>query len=283
MNNYQFSKVTGDLHPSCLNKIKTQNPYFFYLLPKFNYLAIFEKWYESIPQIRFNFANLFQSLRKYTELMTDDRNFPTEQLAQQLSAIQQQLLELNHRFDRVDHRLEELADVPAKIANLESDLMLLGDRYRYKALQEYLAEENWFEADKETVRLILAVTSREIEELTPEDIQHFPCNDLMVIDRLWRKSSGDRFGFSVQLQIYQAVGGSVDSTIEQNQQLVEAWGKRLGWRKDNRWLKCKDLDFSLNAPVGCHPSRWWNSPYGSKMTNFFLRRLMTCEISVNND
>ena len=210
--------------------------------------------------------------------MIDDRNPPVGQLAEQLTAIQQQLQKLAERFDSFDDRLEELSDVPAKIDQLEDDLMLLGDRYRYKALQQYLAEENWFEADNETVRLILAVTSKEIEELTPRDIQHFPCNDLMVIDQLWRKYSGDRFGFSVQLQTYHAIGGSRDSTIEQNQKLIETWGERLGWRKDNRWLKCNDLDFSLNAPVGCHPSRWWNSPYGSKMTNFFLSRLMTCKI-----
>ena len=65
-----------------------------------------------------------------------------------------------------------------------------------------MAKENWFEANKETIRLILAVTAKEIEELTPEDIQHFPCNDLMVIDRLWMKYSNDRFGFSPQLKIY---------------------------------------------------------------------------------
>ena len=80
--------------------------------------------------------------------------------------------------------------------------MLLGDRYRYQDLQKYLAAENWFEADWETIRLILAVTSKEIEDLTPEDIQHFPCNDLMVIDRLWMKYSSGRFGFSPQLKIY---------------------------------------------------------------------------------
>ncbi len=131
---------------------------------------------------------------------------------------------------------------------------------------------------KETVRLILAVTSKEIEELTPEDIQHFPCNDLMVIDRLWHKYSDGRFGFSPQLKAYQELGGTFDTTVEQNQQLIETWGEGLGWRKDNRWLPCKELDFSLNAPIGCHPSRWWNSPYGSKMTNFFLGRLITCEI-----
>ncbi|ELS05217.1 GUN4-like protein [Xenococcus sp. PCC 7305] len=212
--------------------------------------------------------------------MIDDRSIPAEQLANALASIQQQLQELTNRFDNVDDRLEELSDVPAKITRLENDLMLLGDRYRYKALQKYLAEENWFEADHETVRLILAVTNREIEELTPKDIQHFPCNDLMVIDQLWRQYSGDRFGFSVQLQTYQDLGGTVESTIEQDNKLIETWGERLGWRKENRWLKCKDLDFSLNAPAGCHPSRWWNSPYGSKMTNFFLSRLMTCDISV---
>ena len=119
--------------------------------------------------------------------MIDDRNPPVGQLAKQLTAIQQQLQKLAERFDSFDDRLEELSDVPAKIDQLEDDLMLLGDRYRYKALQQDLAEENWFEADNETLRLISAITSREIEDLTPEDIKIFPCKDLMVIDQLWRK------------------------------------------------------------------------------------------------
>ena len=211
--------------------------------------------------------------------MSNDRDPVIEQLATQLSAIQQQLSQLASRFDNLENNLAEVSSLPAKISQLEDDLMLLGDRYRYQDLQKYLAEENWFEADKETIRLILAVSAKEIEELTPEDIQHFPCNDLMVIDRLWLKYSNGRFGFTPQLKAYQEAGGSFDSTIEQDQQLIETWGEGLGWRKDNRWLPCKELDFSLNAPIGCHPSRWWNSPYGSKMTNFFLGRLITCSIS----
>ena len=210
--------------------------------------------------------------------MTDNQDQTLDRLTTQLSAIQQQLSQLANRFDNLEHNLEEVSGLPAKISQLEDDLMLLGDRYRYRDLQQYLADENWFEADKETIRLILAVTSKEIEELTPEDIRHFPCNDLMVIDRLWLKYSSDRFGFSPQLKAYQKLGGSFDTTVEQNQRLIEAWGEGLGWRKDNRWLPCNELDFSLNAPVGCHPSRWWNSPYGSKMTNFFLGRLITCKV-----
>ena len=201
-------------------------------------------------------------------------------ITSQLSAIQQQLSQLTARFNKLENNLGEVSGYRTKISQLEDDLMLLGDRYRYQDLQKYLRDENWFEADNETVRLILAVTAKEIEELTPEDIQHFPCNDLMVIDRLWMKYSNGRFGFSPQLKTYLEHGGSSATTIEQNQQLIEAWGEVLGWRKNNRWLPCKELDFSLNAPMGCHPSRWWNSPYGSKMTNFFLGRLITCEIKI---
>lgn len=210
--------------------------------------------------------------------MSDNQNSIVEQLTVQLSAIQQQLSQLTSRFDRLESNLADVSSLPGKINQLEDDLMLLGDRYRYQDLQQYLIDQNWFEADKETIKLILAVTTREIEDLTPEDIRHFPCNDLIVIDRLWAKYSNGRFGFSPQVRIYQEVGGSFDTTVEQNQQIIEAWGERLGWRKDDRWLPCKELDFSLNAPVGCHPSRWWNSPYGSKMTNFFLGRLITCDI-----
>ena len=210
--------------------------------------------------------------------MGDNQDRIVEQLVEQLSAIQQQLSHLTNRFDSLETNLTKISSIPSKITQLEDDLMLLGDRYRYQGLQNYLAEQNWFEADKETINLILAVTAKEIEELTPEDIQHFPCNDLMVIDRLWTKYSDGRFGFSPQAKLYQQLGGTFDTTVEQNQALIETWGEHLGWRKDNRWLPCKELDFSLNAPVGCHPSRWWNSPYGSKMTNFFLGRLITCTI-----
>ena len=202
-----------------------------------------------------------------------------EQLTTQLSAIQAQLNQLASRFNEFEHNLGEVSSLPAKIAQLEEDLMLLGDRYRYQDLQGYLKESNWFEADKETIRLILAITTKEIEELTPEDIQHFPCNDLMVIDRLWQKYSDGRFGFTPQLKTYIEAGGTLDTTVEQNQQLIETWGEQLGWRRENRWLPCSELDFSLNAPLGCHPSRWWNSPYGSKMTNFFLGRLIACNIA----
>ncbi len=118
------------------------------------------------------------------------------------------------------------------------------------------------------------VVQKTQENLKPEDIQNFPVNVLKVIDKLWLKYSKGRFGFSVQLDIYKSLGGSLETMISQDKKLTEKWGEKLGWRVDNQWQKCENLDYSLGAPVGCHPSQWWNSPYGSKMTNFFLMRLL---------
>jgi hypothetical protein len=82
----------------------------------------------------------------------------------------------------------------------------------------------------------------------------------------------------VQAQLYQSVGGSLETTIAQDYSLIERFGDRVGWRVNGNWQKCDDLDYTLNAPMGCHPSRWWNSPFGAKMTNYFFARLITCEL-----
>ncbi|MGF1492835.1 MAG: GUN4 domain-containing protein [Microcoleaceae cyanobacterium] len=204
-----------------------------------------------------------------------------------LPEIQQLLTQMSSEIKQVNQEIRRLSDLPERIAQLERRLMVVGDLYRYEALHEQLAAHQWFDADKETVNLIAAIANvSELEDLSPRDIRGFSCGELQVIDRLWTTYSEGRFGFSVQLQVYQSLGGNLETTIGEDQQLIERWGAELGWRsgvsqkkpEGERWRKCDELDFSLNAPKGCHPSRWWNSPYGSRMTNYFLNRLITCEL-----
>ena len=173
----------------------------------------------------------------------------------------------------------EIQELKEKIASLEEKLLRVSNVYRYETLQNLLKENKWLEADKETVRLILAIAGEEeIENLRPEEIASIDCSELQVIDRLWLNYSGDRFGFSVQAKVYQDLGGDEQSTIEQDANLIQKWGDKLGWRQNGKWLKCSDLDYSEQAADGGLPGLWWNSPYGSKMTNYFLARLMKCEI-----
>lgn len=181
--------------------------------------------------------------------------------------------------DTKSDSISEIEQLKKRIASLEEKLLRVSNIYRYEALQNLLKENKWLEADKETVRLILAIAGQaEIENLRPEEIASIDCSEIQVIDRLWLNYSSDRFGFSVQAKIYQDLGGSEQTTIEQNADLIEKWGDKLGWRNDGNWLKCSDLDYSEGAAKGGLPGLWWNSPYGSKMTNYFLARLMKCSV-----
>ena len=58
---------------------------------------------------------------------------------------------------------------------------------KYDKLNNYLAAEKWEEADKETLKVMLAVTKREKEGwLDFKDIDNFPCEDLRTIGHLPR-------------------------------------------------------------------------------------------------
>ncbi|MBE9170196.1 GUN4 domain-containing protein [Pleurocapsales cyanobacterium LEGE 06147] len=193
-----------------------------------------------------------------------------------------QLSQLSTQLSEIKTQLNQIPDLAKKVTCIEENLSLVADVYRYEKLRDYLSAGQWKEADRKTSNLIVEIAEKsDIEKLKPSDLQTFPCNALRVIDQLWLNYSQKRFGFSVQLEIYQSVGGDLTTTIEQNQEIIQLWGDRLGWRTDNRWRKCDELDYSLSAPVGCHPSGWWNSPYGSKMTNYFLARLLSCQLTTD--
>ncbi|QYO68027.1 GUN4 domain-containing protein [Leptolyngbya sp. 7M] len=193
--------------------------------------------------------------------------FQASELMTRLTAIETQLQQFGQILTAISDRL----------TRSENSLMLVTDVQRYQKLQELLAAGDFREADWETIRVIQAVTGEpNLEDITPDDMRQFPCSNLRVIDNLWQTHSQGKFGFSVQIKIYQEAGGSLETTIAQDRTMIERFGERVGWRANEKWIKCDDLDYTLSAPLGCHPSRWWNSPFGSKMTNYFFNRLLTC-------
>ena len=147
----------------------------------------------------------------------------------------------------------------------------------YEKLRDLLATGKWKEADEETERCMLKVARREKEGwLRIEDIDNFSCEDLRTIDQLWIKYSNGKFGFSVQKQIYQNMGG----TRQYDSQIWEAFCDTVGWRQRGKWLYWDDLTFSLDTdctghlPVGLRPQ--WVRDYGIK--SFLAQRLVDCKI-----
>jgi hypothetical protein len=82
---------------------------------------------------------------------------------------------------------------------------------RYAKLMSYLVAGQWREADQETFQVMLQVRNRESEGyLEVEDLQEFPCEDLLTIDRLWVEASNGHFGFSVQKKIWEECGSPME-------------------------------------------------------------------------
>ena len=117
----------------------------------------------------------------------------------------------------------------------------------YGQLQKLLAAGKWREADRETLGAMLKAAGREKESwLKTKDIHNFSCEDLRIIDRLWLEFSKEKFGFSIQKNIYHNQGG-----IKSINGKGFNFGSTVGWNKTSEY---DDLIFNLNAPKGHLPS-----------------------------
>ncbi|OCQ94654.1 hypothetical protein BCD67_04065 [Oscillatoriales cyanobacterium USR001] len=121
----------------------------------------------------------------------------------------------------------------------------------YRRLEAFLASGNWKDADQETAKKMLEIAGREKEGwVKVSDIDRFPCEDLCTIDRLWSKYSNGRFGFSVQKRVYESLG----ETQNYDKKTWEEFGELVGWRVNNAWLWCNDIQFTPDAPIAHLPS-----------------------------
>jgi serine/threonine protein kinase len=100
-------------------------------------------------------------------------------------------------------------------------------RLDYSRLQELLLDQNWQAAEQETQRLLRTLTGQESGQLQVEAIRCLPCLDLHAIDYLWINHSNGLFGFSVQKEIWQSVGGSTDGDYETWDRLAQSRSKWL--------------------------------------------------------
>jgi hypothetical protein len=133
----------------------------------------------------------------------------------------------------------------------------------YDKLRTFLATKDWKAADRETLRIMLQLSSSgEQIWLKESEISNFCCEDLRIIDRLWLHHSSGHFGFSVQREIYQrseedwsAFGRAIGWLIAENE--TEDWIWAYPYRNEvyfyNRSTWYDSLIFNLNAPAGHLP------------------------------
>jgi hypothetical protein len=116
----------------------------------------------------------------------------------------------------------------------------------YQPLQQLLIEQDFQAAD--------SLTRQKLWELAGEaalkrkwlyftEVKNMANSDLHTIDQLWWVYSQGQFGFSVQRQIWLAVG----------QDFSKLWTK-IGWKSDSGWTKYpNEFTWDLSAPKGHLP------------------------------
>lgn len=115
----------------------------------------------------------------------------------------------------------------------------------YRALRDCLLAQSFQDADRITLEKMCELAGPVAVErnwLYFSEVKKFPVTDLKTIDMLWRIFSQNRFGFSVQRDLWLGVGQNWD----------RLWPK-IGWR-DETWTRYPDgFTWSLSAPLGHLP------------------------------
>lgn len=145
---------------------------------------------------------------------------------------------------------------------IEQELAQLAEQlqiFRFQDLETFLKNGEWKKADQETYRLMITTVGKEKGQwFEREELLNFPCEELLTIDRLWRKYSNDRYGFSVQKEIYVRCGAKLDGKYP-GDEIWEKFGTAVGWRVNNQWQSYSDLTWnSIYIPGHLPTSRGWD-------------------------
>lgn len=169
--------------------------------------------------------------------------FTNQQILSEIPDLSPQL-----RLDHNDKFTAKIAQNTPRLLNPEViDLDFL-------QLRDFLKNKQWQQADFQTTKLLLKIMDKPYwNEVYPEDIINFPCQELKQIDQLWLYYSNGNFGFSIQQTVWLSLNDGIDYEVKKK------LGDRLGWRKEGQWLNYDQISQQLEElenPIGLFPVHW---------------------------
>lgn len=116
----------------------------------------------------------------------------------------------------------------------------------YSSLQQLLAQKEYEEADRVTLQKMCELAGPVAVRrkwLYFSDVDQFPNSDLQLLDHLWLVYSENRFGFSVQRELW----------LNSRKDWDKLWPK-IGWKSANIWTRYpNEFTWDLTAPKGHLP------------------------------
>ncbi|MDJ0796048.1 MAG: GUN4 domain-containing protein [Calothrix sp. MO_167.B12] len=190
---------------------------------------------------------------------------------------EQSAIDLAHECLKESPRKIDL-EIEAELQQLEQSVSNL----LYQQLENYLKNGKWEEANRETYRLMIQTVGKEKGQfLEREDYENFPCEDLRTINQLWMSNSQGKFGFSVQKEIYESLGG----TEKYNGEVWKNWCKYVGWSDGvvNFSYEAPKAHLPITLPVSPEKREYYfhlptSHRGGHGRVSSLAQRLVTCNI-----
>lgn len=155
-------------------------------------------------------------------------------------------------IDGIAYQALRSSDSPAVSAFLEANfplgiVPLHSERgIDYTQLQQLLISQDFQASDKLTLRLLCELAGElalQRKWLYFTEVESFPITDLQTINTLWLVYSEGKFGFSVQREIWLAVGKNWE----------KLWSQ-INWKNGNNWTRYPgEFTWNLTAPRGHLP------------------------------
>ncbi|MEO1093857.1 MAG: GUN4 domain-containing protein [Cyanobacteria bacterium J06638_28] len=170
---------------------------------------------------------------------------------------------------RIAERKGKELELPTSFVNID-----------YEPLFKHLIAGGWEQADAVTYDSMLSLAELTEGWMPRQELAGLPASDLMIIDRLWRLCSGNRFGFSVQAKLYHELDQNslykgCEEIVEYQhyyhhrnslEKVEETFAALVGWKSrqyrdrhsshTGKWTfqRHEKVPCDLNAPVGHLPS-----------------------------
>jgi hypothetical protein len=98
-------------------------------------------------------------------------------------------------------------------------------------IEEFLKNEQWEKANKETVKLFLNEANRDKSQwLREKDIQQLSCSNLASVNNLWEKHSDSYFGFRTQISLFEKNKLSLNNPRD-----FITFSELVRWKDNKQW------------------------------------------------
>ncbi|WP_293134104.1 GUN4 domain-containing protein [Microcoleus sp. bin38.metabat.b11b12b14.051] len=167
--------------------------------------------------------------------------FLLERKSEEPTAVMGKAYQILYSADSARVREFLQANFPTGVVQLRSD-----SKIDYTPLQQLLALQEFQEADRLTLDKLCELageTALQRKWLYFTQVESLPIADLQTMNTLWKVHSENKFGFSVQREIWLSSGKNWD----------KLW-PLIGWKKGNNWTRYpQEFIWDLSAPRGHLP------------------------------